>query len=93
MAAQRIDGPGAGRGSGRDDSQPRRTERLQIMLDDEELAAIDNWRFANRIPSRAAAMRELIRRGMLYDRAAGTGPAGSTGAKSTDFRAIPKEPS
>jgi len=35
------------------------------MLDDKELKAIDDWRFDNRIPSRAAAIRELIRRGMV----------------------------
>lgn len=43
---------------------PKRTEKLQIMLDDEELKAIDDWRFENRLPSRAAAIRELLRRGL-----------------------------
>ncbi len=43
---------------------PKRTEKLQLMLDPEELQAIDDWRFANRMPSRAAALRELIRRGL-----------------------------
>ena len=47
------------------DQPPKRTEKLQLMLDDEELKAIDDWRFANRMPSRAAAIRELLRRGML----------------------------
>jgi len=42
----------------------KRTEKLQIMLSDEELEAIDNWRFDNRLPSRAAAIRELITRGL-----------------------------
>jgi len=42
----------------------KRTEKLQLMLNDEELRAIDDWRFANRIPSRAAALRELVRRGL-----------------------------
>ena len=41
-----------------------RDERLQIMLSDEELAALDDWRFAMRMPSRAAAIRELLRRGL-----------------------------
>ena len=41
-----------------------REERLQIMLSDEELAALDDWRFAMRMPSRAAAIRELLRRGL-----------------------------
>lgn len=41
-----------------------RGERLQIMLTEEELAALDDWRFARRMPSRAAAVRELLRRGL-----------------------------
>jgi hypothetical protein len=41
-----------------------RDERLQIMLTDEELRALDDWRFAMRMPSRAAAIRELLRRGL-----------------------------
>ncbi len=46
---------------------PKRTEKIQVMLDDDELAAIDDWRFEKRVPSRAAAIRELIRRGMEAD--------------------------
>ncbi len=30
-----------------------RETRIQLMLSDEELAAIDNWRFQQRMPSRA----------------------------------------
>jgi hypothetical protein len=41
-----------------------RGERLQIMLTDEELKALDDWRFARRMPSRAAAVRELLKRGL-----------------------------
>jgi hypothetical protein len=40
-----------------------RIERLQIMLTEDELAAIDDWRFARRMPSRAAAIREIVKRG------------------------------
>ncbi len=43
---------------------PKRTEKLQLMLDDLEMEAIDDWRFRHRMPSRAAAIRELIRRGL-----------------------------
>lgn len=46
---------------------PKRTEKIQLMLDDDELSAIDDWRFQNRLPSRAAAIRELIRRGLVKD--------------------------
>lgn len=41
-----------------------RPERLQIMLTQEELAALDDWRFERRMPSRAAAVRELLKRGL-----------------------------
>jgi hypothetical protein len=41
-----------------------REERLQIMLSDEELRALDDWRFEMRMPSRAAAIRELLRLGL-----------------------------
>lgn len=44
-----------------------RGERLQIMLTDEELKALDDWRFANRMPSRAAAVRELLKRGLAAE--------------------------
>lgn len=47
-----------------DNGTSKRTEKLQIMLSDDELVAIDNWRFENRMPSRAAAIRELISRGL-----------------------------
>lgn len=41
--------------------------RLQIMLDDEEMQAIENWRFKTRMPSRASAVRELLRRGLTSE--------------------------
>jgi hypothetical protein len=41
-----------------------REERLQIMLSPEELKAVDNFRFEHRMPSRAAAVRELLRHGL-----------------------------
>lgn len=44
-----------------------RGERLQIMLKQEELAALDNWRFTRRMPSRAAAIRELLKRGLAAE--------------------------
>ena len=42
----------------------QRGERLQIMLEADELKAIDDFRFENRMPSRAASVRELLRRGL-----------------------------
>jgi hypothetical protein len=44
-----------------------RIERLQIMLTDDELAAVDDWRFSRRMPSRAAAVRELLKRGLAAE--------------------------
>ena len=44
-----------------------RPERLQIMLDPSELAAIEDFRFRRRMPSRAAAVRELLRRGLAAE--------------------------
>lgn len=44
-----------------------RPDRLQIMLSPAELSALDDWRFARRMPSRAAAIRELLRRGLAVE--------------------------
>ena len=58
-----------------------RGERLQIMLTQAELEALDNWRFGKRMPSRAAAIRELLKRGLAAD-----GFSAADGAlKSRDF--------
>ncbi len=46
--------------------QPRE-ERLQVMLLPEEIRAIDDFRFAKRMPSRAAAIRELLRCGLAVE--------------------------
>ena len=58
-----------------------RPERLQIMLNAEELAAVDNFRFQKRMPSRAAAVRELMKRGLS---AIGFSVA-TAGERSTSF--------
>jgi metal-responsive CopG/Arc/MetJ family transcriptional regulator len=44
-----------------------RGERLQVMLTTEELTALDQWRFSRHMPSRAAAIRELLRRGLAAE--------------------------
>jgi hypothetical protein len=62
-------------------SDLNRGERLQIMLTEEELKALDDWRFARRMPSRAAAVRELLRLGLAYE---GISLA-DQGRKSQDF--------
>jgi hypothetical protein len=67
-----------------------REERLQIMLSPQELKAVDNFRFIHRMPSRAAAIRELLRHGL-----AATGAvAENAGLKSRDYGVLrpPKRP-
>jgi hypothetical protein len=41
-----------------------RDERLQVMLSAEELSLVDDFRFQNRMPTRAAAVRELLKLGL-----------------------------
>jgi hypothetical protein len=45
----------------------QRVERLQVMLTEGELSALDDWRFSHRMPSRAAAIRELLKRGLAAE--------------------------
>ncbi|MEA2938733.1 MAG: hypothetical protein QOG83_70 [Alphaproteobacteria bacterium] len=68
--------------------QRLRGERLQIMLATDELALVDDFRFKRRMPSRAAAVRELFRRGL----AAEGFPTAAAGAKSSDFGINGKPP-
>jgi hypothetical protein len=58
-----------------------RGERLQIMLSAEELRVVDSFRFQHRMPSRAAAVRELFRLGIA---AAGV-VVDNAGIKSSDY--------
>ncbi len=58
-----------------------REERLQIMLTLRELRAVDDFRYQARMPSRAAAVRELLNRGL---RAVELGVA-TTNSRSKDF--------
>ena len=65
-----------------------RGERLQIMLTDDELKAVDDWRFKTRMPSRASAVRELLKRGLVAE---GFDVANHS-AKSKDFGVVAEEP-
>lgn len=58
-----------------------RDERLQIMLTQEEFKALDDWRFARRMPSRAAAVRELLRLGLAAEGI----PLADHGRRSQDY--------
>jgi hypothetical protein len=66
----------------------QRAERLQIMLGEDELEAIDDWRFGRKMPSRASAIRELIKRGLSAD---GFDTANRL-AKSKDFGVLQAKP-
>lgn len=59
----------------------KRVERVLVMLDEDELQTIDSWRFEHRMPSRSAAIRELLRKGLGDFEADGPVP----GEKSEDF--------
>jgi hypothetical protein len=69
-------------------SGAQRGERLQIMLSGSELVIIDDFRYRNRMPSRAAAVRELLKRGL----AAEGFEAAPFGAKSEDYGVSGKDP-
>ena len=56
-----------------------RDERLQIMLSPEELTLLDDFRFKYRMPTRAAAVRELLRLGLTVD------PTDGDGQKSSHY--------
>ena len=64
-----------------------RPERLQIMLTSDELAALENWRFDKRMPSRSAAVRELLRRGLASDGFL----TAEQGLKSQDYGILPTD--
>jgi len=67
---------------------PTRGERLQIMLNGEELQVLDDFRFRKRMPSRAAAIRELLKRGLNAEGF----EAAAFGAKSEDFGVMGRTP-
>ena len=69
-------------------TQRLRAERLQIMLEPQELVAVDDFRFKRRMPSRAAAVRELLKRGL----AAEGFLSAAAGAKSSDYGVVSKTP-
>ena len=55
------------------------------MLNEDEVLAVDDFRFKTRMPSRAAAVRELLKRGLLAE---GFGVA-PYGTKSEEFGVLP----
>ena len=65
-----------------------RGERLQIMLSGEELTVLDNFHYKTRMPSRGAAIRELLKRGL----AAEGFEVSPFGAKSKDYGVVGADP-
>ena len=57
------------------------------MLAAEELTAVDDFRFKHRMPTRAAAVRELLRLGL-----AGIGVDGGAGTKSSSYGVFRRGP-
>ena len=64
-----------------------RGERLQVMLAPDELAAVDDFRFKHRMPTRAAAVRELLKLGL-----GAIGVDGGAGVKSSDYGVFKRGP-
>jgi hypothetical protein len=64
-----------------------RGERLQIMLSPEELSVIDDFRFQHRMPTRAAAVRELLKLGL-----AANGTNAGDGLKSSSYGVFSRGP-
>jgi hypothetical protein len=64
-----------------------RGERLQVMLSPEELSALDDFRFKHRMPTRAAAVRELLKLGLTVH------PSdGGQGMKSSNYGVFSRGP-
>lgn len=53
--------------AGKKKTTEKRLSRLQVMLSQAELSTLDNFRFEKRMPSRASAIREILRRGLTAD--------------------------
>jgi hypothetical protein len=63
-----------------------RGERLQVMLSPEELTVIDDFRFKHRMPTRAAAVRELLKLGLTVV------ATDADGAKSSNYGVFNRGP-
>ena len=65
-----------------------RAERLQIMLSPEEVTVLDDFRFKKRMPSRASAVREMLKRGLAAEGFA----SAAYGSKSSEYGIVGKTP-
>jgi hypothetical protein len=64
-----------------------REERLQVMLSPDELSVVDDFRFLHRMPTRAAAVRELLKLGL-----ASAGMTPGDGSKSSNYGVLRRGP-
>ena len=64
MRTKTGNGPIKAKVKGNGERHEKRLTRLQVMLSMDELKALDNFRFEKRMPTRAAAIREILRRGL-----------------------------
>ena len=60
---------------------------MQVMLSPEELAIVDDFRFKHRMPTRAAAVRELLKLGLTV-----ATMNGGAGMKSSNFGVFNRGP-
>jgi hypothetical protein len=60
-------------------SETRPAGRIQLVLTLPELQAVDDWRRERRMPTRASAIRELLKRGLAAE---GFGSAANREASS-----------
>jgi len=64
-----------------------RGERLQVMLSPDELSALDDFRFKHRMPTRAAAVREILKLGLTA-----VAPNGAGTMKSSSYGVFGRGP-
>jgi hypothetical protein len=64
-----------------------RADRLQVMLSPEELSALDDFRFKHRMPTRAAAVRELLKLGLTV-----AARSADAGMKSSNYGVFSRGP-
>lgn len=57
-------------------SENMRKNRIPIMMSNEEIAQIDDWRFFNRIATRADAVRKLCSLALAMGPSSNVGPNG-----------------
>ncbi|WP_144223639.1 hypothetical protein [Mesorhizobium amorphae] len=68
------------------------TERLHVKITSDEIKAIDDWRYTNRVPSRSDAVRRLVQIGLIFDAHADRLREALRGLSETLIEQVKKEP-